>query len=273
MTKKIYTWGGAFADRNYTIADLKEIKGKKKLVQTTAGTVEEAEAVVNAGFDLVLCKSPNIKIVRQGAPNIFLTSTIDLAKFPLKKDVLKEAFRAMQEGADQVYTARGPHIVEMLAKEDIPVMCHLGLVPRKSSLRGGLRAIGSTAEEAMQLFKDFKTMENAGAFSVESEIIHEQVMTEISKNTSLLISSLGSGLSGDIIYLFQNDICGEEEKRPRHSRAFGDIFSLKKKIISERLSALKAFKQAVLNKDFPKDNEIVKINNDEFIKFKSMISK
>jgi len=273
MTKRIYTWGGAFADRNYTVSDLKKIKGKKKLVQTTAGTVEEAEAVANAGFDLVLCKSPNIKIVREGAPKIFLTATIDLAKFPTKTDVLNEAFRAMKEGADQVYTARGPHIVEILSKEEIPVMCHLGLVPRKSGWKGGLRAVGSTAEEALQLFNDFKTMENAGAFSVESEIIHEQVMSEISKNTSLLISSLGSGTSGDIIYLFQNDICGEEEKRPRHARAFGNIYALKQKINSERVQALKSFKQAVLDEEFPKENEIVKIDDEEFIKFKNMISK
>ena len=39
----------------------------------------------------------------------------------------------------------GPHIVEILAKEEIPVMCHLGLVPRKSGWKGGLRAVGATA--------------------------------------------------------------------------------------------------------------------------------
>ncbi len=273
MTRRIYTWGGAFADRNYTVDDLKKIKGKKKLVQTTAGTVEEAEAVSNAGFDLVLCKSPNIKAVREGAPKIFLTATIDLAKFPSNTDVLNEAFRSMKEGADQVYTARGPHIIEMLAKEDMPVMCHLGLVPRKSGWRGGLRAVGATAKEAFKLYNDFKTMENAGAFSVEAEIIHEQVMYEISKKTSLLISSLGSGMSGDIIYLFQNDICGEEEKRPRHARSFGNILKLKNQIASERLSALKAFKEAVINKSFPNDSELVKINEDEFHKFKNLITK
>ena len=124
----------------------------------------------------------------------------------------------MSAGADQVYTARGPHIVEMLAKEEIPVMCHLGLVPRKSSWKGGLRAIGKNAEEALKLFNDFKTMESAGAFSAECEIILEEIMIEISKNF-LITSSLGSGLS-DIIYLFQNDICGEHENIPRHARAF-----------------------------------------------------
>ena len=273
MNRRIYTWGGVFADRNYTVDDLRKIKGKKKLVQTTASTLEEAEAARDAGFDMVLCKSPIIKTVRLGAPKLFLTATIDLSNFPTEKDVLNEAFKAMREGADQVYTARGPHIVEMLAKEEIPVMCHLGLVPRKSGWRGGLRAVGGTAEEALKLFKDFKTMENAGAFSAESEVIHEQVMNEITKRTSLLVSSLGSGWNGDIIYLFQNDICGEEEKQFRHARAFGNIYSLKQQIKAERISALKAFKNAVLEKNFPNQKETVKINDDELNKFINLISK
>ena len=62
----------------------------------------------------------------------------------------------MKEGADSIYTARGPHVVEMLARENIPVMCHLGLVPRKSTWKGGLRAIGTTCEEAKSLWEDFR---------------------------------------------------------------------------------------------------------------------
>ena len=271
MVKKIYTWGGKFADRNYTVHDLLKAKGKQKLIQTTAINSSEGEAANKAGFDMLLCKSPLIKDVRLGAPNTFLTATIDLSNFVTEVDILREAFRAMKEGADQVYTARGPHIVELLAKEEIPVMCHLGLVPRKSAWKGGLRAIGSTAEEAFDLYNKFKTMENAGAFSAESEVIHEQIMTEITKRTSLLVSSLGSGWNGDIIYLFQNDICGEEESIPRHARAFGNIYKLKQKIKDERILALKKFKKAVFEKNYPNQKEIVKIKDEEFGKFKSLI--
>ena len=42
--KKIYTWGGKFADRNLTVSDLLESKGKKKFLQTTATNSEEAAA-------------------------------------------------------------------------------------------------------------------------------------------------------------------------------------------------------------------------------------
>ena len=271
MVKKIYTWGGKFADRNYTVDDLFKAKGKQKFIQTTAINSSEAAAANKAGFDMLLCKSIFIKDVRLGAPNIFLTTTIDLSNFVTEVDILREAFRAMKEGADQVYTARGPHIVELLAKEEIPVMCHLGLVPRKSGWKGGLRAIGSTSEEAFDLYNKFKTMENAGAFSAESEVIHEQIMNEITKRTSLLTISLGSGWNGDIIYLFQNDICGEEENIPRHARAFGNIYKLKQKIKDERILALKKFKKAVFEKDYPNQEEIVRIKNEEFDKFMSLI--
>ena len=270
--KKLYTWGGKFADRNLTVSDLLKNKGKKKFLQTTATNSEEARAAKEAGIDMLLCKSPLISDVRKGAPDIFLTATIDLAQFPTHDDILKEAFNAMSLGADQIYTARGPHIVEILSKEDIPVMCHLGLVPRKSSWRGGLRAIGKNANEAYNLFKDFKTMENAGAFSAECEIILEEVMDEIYKKTKLITSSLGSGLSGDIIYLFQNDICGEHDNIPRHARAFGNILKLKNEIYRERVNSIKDFKEAVNNKSFPQKNELVNINKEELEKFKKQIS-
>ena len=270
--KKIYTWGGKFAERNLTVYDLIRNKGKKKYIQTTAINSEEAAAAKQAGFDMLLCKSPNIKDVRAGARDIFLTATIDLALFPLEEDVLKEAFNAMKDGADQIYTARGPHIVEMLSKEEIPVMCHLGLVPRKSSWRGGLRAVGRTAEEAYDLFNKFKTMENAGAISAECEVINQEVMTEIYSKTSMVISSLGSGTSGDIIYLFQDDICGEQENIPRHARSFGKLFELKRQIYDERVKALSSYKEAVFNKSFPDESELVKIDKAELDKFKKLIS-
>jgi len=272
LMKKLYTWGGKFADRNITVSDIANNKGKKKFLQTTATNSDDAAAAKEAGIDMILCKSPVIEEIRKGAPDIFLTATIDLALFPSEKEVLNEAFRAMSIGADQVYTARGPHIVEMLSKEEIPVMCHLGLVPRKSSWRGGLRAIGRNADEAFKLFNDFKTMESAGAFSAECEIILEEIMIEISKKTSLITSSLGSGLSGDIIYLFQNDICGEHDNIPRHARAFGNILKLKNEIYKERVSSLKNFKNAVESKAFPDKNELVNINKEELEKFKLLIS-
>ena len=58
---------------------------------------------------------------------------------------------AMEAGADMYFTNRSYEVVEMLAKEGIPVQVHMGLVPSLSHWCGGLRAFGRTAEEAMQI--------------------------------------------------------------------------------------------------------------------------
>jgi len=152
----------------------------------------------------------------------------------------------------------------------LPVMCHLGLVPRRSTWNGGLRAIGKTADEAMALWQSFRDMENAGAFSVEAEVICDRVMAEISKRTTLITSSLGSGGGADIIYLFQNDICGEQPESPRHARAFGDLHRLQKQIRAERRAALAAFHQAANSGDYPGFSETAAIADDEFEKFSAM---
>ena len=249
--KRIYDWDAKFQHRNYTAADLLACKGKTVLTQTTANSIEEAAAAREAGLDLIMGNAINTAAVRQGAPDMFFTAAIPLPDYPTETDVLTAAFAAMKDGADSVYTARGPHIVEILAKEEIPVMCHLGLVPRRSTWNGGLRAIGRDADEAMDLLQKFRDMENAGAFSVEAEVIMAEVMTEISKRTSLLTSSLGSGSGGDIIYLFQNDICGEQPEAPRHAQVFGNIYALQEEIKKERRRALKAFHDAAKSGAFP----------------------
>ncbi len=269
--KRIYDWDAKFSLRNYTAADLRELKGVRKLTQTTANSEEEAAAAADAGIDLIMGNAAHAEAVRRGAPNHFYTAAIPMPDHPTEKDVLDAAFLAMKQGADSVYTARGPHIVEFLAKEQIPVMCHLGLVPRRSTWNGGLRAIGKTAEEAMALWQSFKDMENAGAFSVEAEVICDRVMTEISKRTTLITSSLGSGSGGDIIYLFQNDICGEQPDSPRHARAFGNLHALHEQIRAERRASLTAFHHAATKGSYPSGPETAQIADDEFERFASLM--
>jgi 3-methyl-2-oxobutanoate hydroxymethyltransferase len=269
--KRIYTWDAQFTRRNYTAACLQDLKGRRKLVQTTANSAEEASAAWDAGLDLIMGNAQNAAAVRRGAPEMFFTAALGLPDFAAEKDILEAAFKAMKDGADSVYTARGPHIVELLAREEIPVMCHLGLVPRKSGWRGGLRAIGRTAEEAFELFQAFKTMENAGAFSVEAEVICAQVMEEISRRTSLITSSLGSGSGGDVIYLFQNDICGEQPESPRHARAFGNIHTLQEQIRAERRKALLAFRTEAQTGTYPSENETAGMDGRELERFLSRL--
>ena len=142
-------------------------------------------------------------------------------------------------------TARSLDLVTMLAREDIPVMGYLGLVPRKSTWVGGLRAVGKTADEAFELYQRFKRLEDAGAFAVEAEVIPGPVMTEISARSGLVTVSLGSGRGADVMYLFMEDICGERESAPRHVRAYGDLARLYQQTTEELIELITTLKTLV----------------------------
>lgn len=266
--KKIYNFAGNLSYRNYTIKDLFDNKGKKKLSQINVKNEEEANIAVDANVDLLITGLAAIKKVRSIAKNNFTTVAIPFTEFKTNDEILKASLEALNNGADAIYTARSPRVVEYLAKESIPVMAHLGLVPRKSIWIGGLRGVGKTASEALRLFEEFKTMESAGAFAVEAEVIADQTLKFISENVNLITVSLGSGNYGDVNYLFMDDICGESEEIPRHAFSLAKIYKLRDKIYREKVKAVHKFNKKAKTTKFATSRNIVKINNGELQKFK-----
>lgn len=258
--KRTYTWAARPVRRSLTVADLRAAKGRRKLVQVTANTAEEASAAAEAGIDLIIGNAINVEAVRRGNDELFLTATLGIPDYPTESDVLRAAFGALARGADAIFTARSLDIVSALAKEEIPVMGHLGLVPRKSTWIGGLRAVGKTADEAYDLYRGFRRLEEAGAFSVEAEVIPGPVLAEISRRSGLITVSLGSGDGGDVNYLFMEDICGDGDNPPRHARAYADLAGLRRRIREERVQALRAFREDALGGGFPGDAETVDID-------------
>lgn len=257
---RILDYGGREADRTVTVADIVALKSQgKRLAQVTASTSAEAAAAEAAGIEMVVCMSDFVPAVRAGSRRVFLTAAIDFSGAVTTDDLLRDALAALSAGADAVITARGLDGVRRLAHEDIPVMGHLGFVPKKSTLFGGVRAVGRTAPEALALWRKFQQLEEAGAFAVECELIPAEVMREIHARTGLATISLGSGPHADVQFLFTSDICGESQRIPRHARAYADLASLHRQIETTRVRALTQFREDVARGGFPSDTEISRI--------------
>ena len=146
-------------------------------------------------------------------------------------------------------------------------MGHLGFVPKKSTLYGGVRAIGKTADEAVALWRKFAALEQAGAFAVECEIIPAKVMSEINRRTGLVTISLGSGPEADVMFLFTSDICGESPRLPQHARSYADLGALYEQVRTERVRALTEFRADVANHRFPDITEVARIDDRELERF------
>ncbi|NIL94688.1 MAG: ketopantoate hydroxymethyltransferase [Woeseiaceae bacterium] len=265
---RILDYNGQDANRTVTVADIVTQKGKRgKLAQVTASTAEESAAAEAAGIEMAVCMSTCVRDVRAGSSSIFVTAAIDFTGAVTDEDLLETAFGALTDGADAVITARRFQAVRRIADEGVPVMGHLGFVPKKSTWYGGVRAVGKTAEEASALWDDFRRLEDAGAFAVECELIPGMLMREITKRTGLTTISLGSGPDADIIFLFMSDICGESPRVPKHARTYGDLKSLYAKINDERVRALTGYRNDVQSGNYPGEAEVAAIDAAEIAKF------
>lgn len=265
---RILDYSGREADRTVTVASIAALKGSgRKLAQVTASTPAEAAAAEAAGIEMVVCMASAVTAVRHGSRRVFVTAAIDFGGAVTLDALLGTALQALTDGADAVITARRLDAVRLLAAEDIPVMGHLGFVPKKSTRYGGVRMVGKTADEAARLWRQFQQLEEAGAFAVECELIPAEVMTEINARTGLATISLGSGPAADVLFVFSSDLCGESERKPRHARSYGDLASLYAQVEAERLRALTAFRADVASGNYPSDAEMGHIDAAELARF------
>lgn len=272
--KNIYTYGCKPARRNLTIDCLRRNKAAGiKMTQVSALNGDEAAACAAMGIDLITIADVDIEEVRAAAPETFVTGSQTMVQYMTEDEALAAAIRTAEKGADAIYTPRGLKTIERLAGEGLAVQGHVGLVPRKSTLIGGLRTFGKTAEEAMRLAEDFRRLEDAGAVAAEVECVAVEALQAIGPRTSIVTHSIGAGSGGDIIFSFMEDICGDVENPPRHAKAWGDVLSLRKMMQAERAKSLTGFRTDVQSGAFPDAAHTVGMAPGEHVKLLEALEK
>ena len=268
--KKVFSMTGELCLRNYTVKDIIDLKGDRQLTQTLPFTSNETKAAEDAGIDLINTRFNYFKQetaieIRKSASKTFMSFVIPLLSVPTKDDALKHSYKAMELGADGIIFQGSLNHIEALSNAGIPVQGHIGLVPRKSTWTGGIRAVGKTLDEAKALFQNLKDLENAGAWAVECEVIPSRLMRELSSRTSLVTISIGSGNGGDVQFLFAEDILGASEGPfPRHSKQYCNLFKESQRIQKMRVNAFKDFIDDVNSDNFPSNNFEVEVT-EEFV--------
>ncbi len=268
--KKVFSMTGELGLRNYTVKDIIDLKGDRQLTQTLPFTPNEAKAAEDAGIDLINTRFNYFKQetaieIRKSASKTFMSFVIPLLSVPTKDDALKHSYKAMELGADGIIFQGSLNHIEALSNAGIPVQGHIGLVPRKSTWTGGIRAVGKTLDEAKALFQNLKDLESAGAWAVECEVIPSRLMRELSSRTSLVTISIGSGNGCDVQFLFADDILGASEGPfPRHSKQYCNLFKEAQRIQKIRVNAFKDFIDEVNTNIFPSKKFEVEVT-EEFV--------
>ncbi len=257
-----------------TVADIRAMKGKRQLTMLRVMTIEEAEAAERAGIDIVsippeLLRHPEY---RDAAPSLFSMTGDNFYEFGTQDDFVRWAFGMYKHGADAVYCSAGFPTVKRLAEDNIPVIGHVGLVPSRATWTGGFKAVGKTADTAMEIYEQVRKYEECGAIGVEIEVVPVEVAEAISKRTSLVLWSMGAGTGCDAQYLFACDILGTNRGHmPRHSKVYRNFAAEYDRLQQERIAAFKEYVADVESGTYPEEKHIVRMDPAELDVFMKRI--
>ena len=121
-----------------TVADLRALKGERQLTMLRYFDLDEAEAAEQAGIDIAsvppeLLFHPRYRDV---APGMFSMTGHTHLEAGTRDDYLRWSGDAVNRGADAIYCSGSFQTVEFLAREHIPIVGHVGLVPARATMTG-----------------------------------------------------------------------------------------------------------------------------------------
>jgi 3-methyl-2-oxobutanoate hydroxymethyltransferase len=253
--------------KKHTVHDLRKLKGKRCLTHIHVKTPEEAAAAEAAGIDLMSCPFDTPEARQRlpeliaAAPNSFVSGSTPHG-LAGREEAIRIGFKALELGASSVYCSASPHIIEGMARERIPVVGHLGMVPRHVTWTN-YRAIGKTVAEAKALYEDMKRLEDAGAYAAELEVVPHNLASWLCKQTGMILMSLGSGGGCDTQFLFSDDILGDyDERPPRHAKSYRDFAAEYRRLQEERVAAFKEYAEDVRSGGFPAPANLLEMDDE-----------
>ncbi len=260
-----------------TVLDVQRMKGKEQIIMTAAGEAFVARIAEAAGVHILRCWGwgsseesmmetlpKAVRDLRRAAPKLLLNPLLmPSAINPSDEAAIRIASLVMGEGADIVLTLGiSPDRVAALAKQKIPVFAHVGLTPIwYTTWKGGYVAVGKTAQDALQIYKDALAYQEAGAAMLTIELTPQKVTAEIAKRIKIPVISIGAGGGADGVELVAVDLLGlVPYPVPRHAKKYRDFFS-------EGVNAYKEFAGEIRGGTFPNPKNAVSIKDEEFEKF------
>lgn len=257
-----------------TVKDLLALKGKRQISFVQVTREEEAIAASQAGMDMIGTGfREETNHFASLVPESHFQFGLVWGKHACAEAALLDAMKAMEAGAQSVYCGMSPAVVEVLAREGVPVIAHVGLVPPKATWVGGLRAVGRTSEQALQIYRDSKDFESAGAFALEIEVVPAKVAEAVTQRVSILTISLGSGTACDATYLFSADLLGENRGHiPRHAKVYRNFAAQRERMQEDRIVAYQEYISDVKSQSYPATEHDISIETAELDQFLSQLN-
>ncbi|MGV8145972.1 MAG: 3-methyl-2-oxobutanoate hydroxymethyltransferase [Alkaliphilus sp.] len=176
------------------------------------------------------------------------------------EETIKNAGRMIQEAnAHAVKLEGGREVVdkiEALIKAQIPVMGHLGLTPQSVNMMGGFKVQGKDEQQAKEILKDAKLLQEAGVFAIVLECVPAKLAKLISDSIDIPTIGIGAGKDCDGQVLVIQDMLGMySDFTPKFVKKYCEVGSVIK-------DAVKEYKEEIQEGLFPEEIHTFKIKEE-----------
>jgi 3-methyl-2-oxobutanoate hydroxymethyltransferase len=258
------------------------------IVMVTAYDYPSAQVAQEAGVDVVLVGDSGAMTVlgypstvpvstdemlmlaaaaRRGLQTPLLVGDLPFGSYEASDEqAIATAQRFVKEaGCDAVKLERGGTSVQRaraIVDSGIPVMGHVGLTPQTATALGGYKAQGRTADQAIQVARDARALQDAGCFSIVFEAIPAAVAAEVVSDLDVPVIGIGAGPATDGQVLVFHDLLGiYGGHAPRFAKRYQDLRA-------QMVAGVVAYADEVRSRAFPGPEHTYSIDESELQRFR-----
>ncbi|MDP6539661.1 MAG: 3-methyl-2-oxobutanoate hydroxymethyltransferase [Planctomycetota bacterium] len=218
---------------------------------SVAMVVQGGETTVTVTMEHMLYHA---MLVRRGVERALVVGDLPFMSYQVNADeALRNAGRMVKESHVEAVKIEGGEVlcptVRRLVEVGIPVMGHLGLTPQSIHRFGSYQVRATTEEEADEIRRDARALQDAGAFALVLEKIPASLAREVSEDLVMPVIGIGAGAGCDGQILVSHDMLGLYTRfKPRFVRHYA-------KIGADMRAAFEHYVRDVRAGEFPGDDE------------------
>lgn len=213
---------------DYLMAQLLDAAGIDVILvgDSCAMVVQGLDTTVSVTMEQMLYHA---NVVSRGVERALVVGDLPFMSYQVNKDeALRNAGRMVKESTVEAVKLEGGEklcsTIARIVDVGIPVMGHLGLTPQSIHKFGSYQVRAKTPEEADEVRRDARALEDAGVFAIVLEKVPAELAREVAQSVSVPIIGIGAGPHCDGQILVTHDMLGVYTRfHPRFVRRYAEL--------------------------------------------------
>lgn len=186
--------------------------------------------------------SRHIKAVRSSYKGMIVGDLPFLSIQKSQTDFIEDVRKIISSGANAIKIEGVLGMedkIKSLIQAGVPVMGHLGLTPQFINSFGGFKVQGKSEKDQQMIFKQAKSLEALGCFSIVLECVPSALSERITEALNIPTIGIGAGLKTDGQVLVLQDLLGLNEQKFKFVKTYENLFIRTKDAVDKYVEEVK----------------------------------